>query len=61
MRTEDLIKALDADASSKAMPLGPAWWIAAAVAAGIAAAGFWPAHRSAPDRKAALAPHRLPS
>ncbi|TIS69786.1 MAG: DUF1109 domain-containing protein, partial [Mesorhizobium sp.] len=26
MRTDDLIKALDADARSRAMPLGSAWW-----------------------------------
>lgn len=41
MRTEDLIKALDADARSKAMPLRSAWWMATAVAAVIAAAAFW--------------------
>ncbi|TIV62650.1 MAG: DUF1109 domain-containing protein, partial [Mesorhizobium sp.] len=37
MRTEDLIKALDADASSKAMPLGLAWWLAIGVAVAVAA------------------------
>ncbi|RWE66905.1 MAG: DUF1109 domain-containing protein, partial [Mesorhizobium sp.] len=26
MRTDDHIKALDADARSRAMPLGSAWW-----------------------------------
>lgn len=41
MRTEDLIKALDADARSKAMPLRSAWWVATAVAAVIAAVVFW--------------------
>ncbi|MFK0692442.1 NrsF family protein [Mesorhizobium sp. IMUNJ 23033] len=41
MRTEDLIKALDADARSKAMPLRSAWWMATAVAAVIAAVVFW--------------------
>lgn len=41
MRTEDLIKALDADASSKAMPLRSAWWLATAAAAVIAAVVFW--------------------
>ncbi|RVD47470.1 DUF1109 domain-containing protein, partial [Mesorhizobium sp. M2D.F.Ca.ET.140.01.1.1] len=28
MKTDDLIKALDADARSKAMPLRLAWWLA---------------------------------
>ena len=41
MRTDDLIKALDADASSKAMPLRSAWWVAAGVAVVIAAVVFW--------------------
>ncbi|ANT48519.1 NrsF family protein [Mesorhizobium amorphae] len=41
MRTEDLIKALDADARNKAMPLRSAWWMATAVAAVIAAVVFW--------------------
>lgn len=41
MRTEDLIKALDADARSKALPLGAAWWLAAGAAMVIAAAVFW--------------------
>ncbi|RJT35236.1 DUF1109 family protein [Mesorhizobium waimense] len=41
MRTEDLIKALDADARSKAMPLRSAWWMATAVAAVIAVVVFW--------------------
>ncbi|WP_192182499.1 NrsF family protein [Mesorhizobium amorphae] len=41
MRTEDLIKALDADARSKAMPLRSAWWVATAAAAVIAAVVFW--------------------
>ena len=41
MRTEDLIKALDADTSSKAMPLRSAWWMAAAAAAVIAALVFF--------------------
>ena len=41
MRTEDLIKALDADVRSKAMPLGSAWRMAVAVAAVVAAAVFW--------------------
>ena len=40
MRTDDLIKALDADASSKAMPLQSAWWMAAGAAAVIAAVVF---------------------
>ncbi|CAN7642739.1 NrsF family protein [Mesorhizobium sp. LjNodule214] len=41
MRTEDLIKALDADARSNAVPLRLAWWMATAVAAVIAAVVFW--------------------
>jgi hypothetical protein len=41
MRTDDLIKALDADARSTAMPLGSAWWIGAGVATVIAAVVFW--------------------
>jgi hypothetical protein len=41
MRTEDLIKALDADTGSKAMPLHSAWWMAAAAAAAIAAVVFF--------------------
>ncbi|MER8463645.1 NrsF family protein [Mesorhizobium sp. M1409] len=40
MRTDDLIKALDADARSKAMPLQSAWWVAAGAAAVIAAVVF---------------------
>lgn len=41
MRTDDLIKALDADASSKAMPLRSAWRVAAGAAVVIAAVVFW--------------------
>ncbi|RWE04347.1 MAG: DUF1109 domain-containing protein, partial [Mesorhizobium sp.] len=41
MRTEDLIKALDADAGKKAMPMGKAWWLAVSVAVAIAAAVFF--------------------
>ncbi|RWD08115.1 MAG: DUF1109 family protein [Mesorhizobium sp.] len=41
MRTDDLIKALDADARSGAMPLGSAWWVAAGAATVIAAVVFW--------------------
>ncbi|MEP6565522.1 MAG: NrsF family protein [Mesorhizobium sp.] len=40
MRTDDLIKALDADAGSEAMPLRSAWWVAAAAAVVIAAVVF---------------------
>ncbi|RVB67021.1 DUF1109 domain-containing protein, partial [Mesorhizobium sp. M7A.F.Ca.CA.004.06.1.1] len=40
MRTDDLIKALDADASSKAIPLLSAWWLAAGAGAVIAAVVF---------------------
>jgi hypothetical protein len=41
MRTDDLIKALDADARSTAMPLGSAWWMGAGAAIAIAAVVFW--------------------
>jgi hypothetical protein len=41
MRTDDLIKALDADARSTAMPLGSAWWLAAGAATAIAVVVFW--------------------
>lgn len=40
MRTEDLIKALDADARSQSMPLGKAWWLAVVIAVLIAATVF---------------------
>jgi hypothetical protein len=40
MRTDDLIKALDADARNKAMPLRSAWWMAVGAAAVIAAVVF---------------------
>ncbi|MDX8513196.1 NrsF family protein [Mesorhizobium captivum] len=49
MRTEDLIKALDADASSKAMPLGLAWWAAFGVAVAVAAAVFFMTIGPRPD------------
>ncbi len=49
MRTEDLIKALDADTSSKAMPLRSAWWMAAAAAVVIAAVVFFLAIGPRPD------------
>ncbi|UVK40308.1 DUF1109 family protein [Mesorhizobium sp. AR10] len=41
MRTDDLIKALDADARNKAMPLRSAWRMAAGAAVVIAAVVFW--------------------
>lgn len=41
MRTDDLIKALDADVRSTAMPLGSAWWTGAGAATLIAAVVFW--------------------
>ncbi|MDX8478987.1 NrsF family protein [Mesorhizobium sp. VK24D] len=53
MRTEDLIKALDADARSKAMPLGRAWWLAVGVAAVVAAAVFFMTIGPRPDFMAA--------
>ena len=49
MRTEDLIKALDADARGKAMPMGKAWWLAVGVAAVIAAAVFFTTIGPRPD------------
>lgn len=49
MRTEDLIKALDADASSKAMPLGLAWWAAFGVAVVVAAVVFFMTIGPRPD------------
>ncbi|TPL87367.1 NrsF family protein [Mesorhizobium sp. B2-3-12] len=53
MRTEDLIKALDADISSKAMPLRSAWWLAAGMAVVVAAAVFWMTIGPRPDFMAA--------
>jgi hypothetical protein len=49
MRTEDLIKALDADARSKAMPLAAAWWVAFATAVAVAALVFWATIGPRPD------------
>jgi hypothetical protein len=49
MRTEDLIKALDADAGKKAMPMGKAWWLAAGAAVAIAAAVFFMTIGPRPD------------
>ncbi|WFP64724.1 NrsF family protein [Mesorhizobium sp. WSM4904] len=49
MRTEDLIKALDADARNKAMPLGRAWWLAVGVAVAVAAAVFFMTIGPRPD------------
>jgi len=40
MRTDDLIKALNADARRKAVPLQSAWWMAAGAAAAVAALVF---------------------
>ncbi|MET3519174.1 NrsF family protein [Mesorhizobium abyssinicae] len=54
MRTEDLIKALDADVGSKAMPLGSAWRMAVAVAAVVAAAVFWLTIGPRPDLMVAM-------
>jgi hypothetical protein len=53
MRTDELIKALDADARSKAMPLRSTWWLAAGAAAIIAAAVFWMTIGPRPDFMAA--------
>jgi len=49
MRTEDLIKALDADARNKAMPLGRAWWLAAGVAVVVAGVVFFMTIGPRPD------------
>jgi len=49
MRTEDLIKALDADARDRSMPLGKAWWLAFGVAVLIAAAVFFMTIGPRPD------------
>ncbi|MER8862588.1 NrsF family protein [Mesorhizobium sp. M0751] len=57
MRTEDLIKALDADARSEALPLGAAWWVAAGAAIVIAAAVFWLTIGPRPD--IAIAMHTM--
>ncbi|ESX31563.1 MULTISPECIES: NrsF family protein [unclassified Mesorhizobium] len=54
MRTEDLIKALDADTSSKAMPLRSAWLMAAAAAAVIAALVFFLTIGPRPDIMTAM-------
>ncbi|RWB58074.1 NrsF family protein [Mesorhizobium sp.] len=54
MRTEDLIKALDADARSKAMPQDSAWWLAVAASAVIAATVFWLTIGPRPDIMAAM-------
>ncbi|RWA71690.1 NrsF family protein [Mesorhizobium sp.] len=49
MRTEDLIKALDADARSKGMPLASAWWVAFGAAAVVAASAFFMTIGPRPD------------
>lgn len=54
MRTDDLIKALDADARSKAMPLRSAWWVATAAAAVIAAVVFFLTIGPRPDIMVAM-------
>jgi hypothetical protein len=54
MRTDDLIKALDADARGKTMPLDSAWRVAIAAAATIAAAVFWVTIGPRPDIMAAM-------
>lgn len=54
MRTDDLIKALDADARGMAMPLDSAWRVAIAAAATIAAAVFWVTIGPRPDIMAAM-------
>ena len=54
MRTDDLIKALDADARGMTMPLDSAWWVAIAAAATIAATVFWVTIGPRPDIMAAM-------
>jgi hypothetical protein len=54
MRTDDLIKALDADARGMTMPLDSAWRVAIAAAATIAAAVFWVTIGPRPDVMAAM-------
>jgi hypothetical protein len=54
MRTDDLIKALDADARGMTMPLDSAWRVAIAAAATIAAAVFWVTIGPRPDIMAAM-------
>ncbi|KQZ14670.1 hypothetical protein ASD44_11780 [Mesorhizobium sp. Root554] len=53
MKTDDLIKALNADAAHRTMPLGAAWWLAAALAAAVAAAVFFSTIGPRPDFNAA--------
>lgn len=53
MKTDDLIKALNADAAHRTMPLGAAWWLAAALAAAVAAAVFFSTIGPRPDFDAA--------
>jgi hypothetical protein len=54
MRTDDLIKALDADARNKALPLRSAWWVAAGAAIVIAAVVFLLTIGPRPDIAAAM-------
>lgn len=49
MKTDDLIRALDADAAHRAMPLGAAWWLAVALAAVVAAVVFFSMIGPRPD------------
>lgn len=49
MKTDDLIKALDADAAHRTMPLDAAWRLAAALAAVVAAAVFFSTIGPRPD------------
>lgn len=53
MKTDDLIKALNADAAHRTMPLAAAWWLAAALAAAVAAAVFFSTIGPRPDFNAA--------
>jgi hypothetical protein len=53
MRTDDLIKALDADAASRALPQRQAWWGAAGAAVLVAAVVFFMTIGPRPDIAAA--------
>ena len=61
MRTEDLIKALDADARRKALPLGPVWLVAVPVSVLAAAAVFFATIGPRPDIAAVMHTVRFPA
>ena len=61
MRTDDLIKALDADAHSRAMPQAAAWWVALGAAVLIAATVFMLTIGPRPDMASAMHTMRFPA